>query len=80
MKFRKTDLLLLFSLICFALYFVGCTASAEAKKKEPLNLEYFKDDRTNLCFVRNVVYNSNGFADDVFTNVPCTAEVERLIQ
>lgn len=50
----------------------GCANSLEYDK--PV---YIKDKRTNLCFVRNVVYTSpNSF---VYTNVPCTPEVEKLI-
>jgi hypothetical protein len=58
----------------------GCGLTGpEATKKEIIQLEYYKDTRTNLCFVRNTVTNSNGFSDNVFANVPCTPEVESLV-
>lgn len=58
----------------------GCGPSGvQETQREATTLEYYKDTRTNLCFVRNVVTNSNGFSDNVFANVPCTPEVEKLI-
>lgn len=39
---------------------------------------YTKDDRTGLCFVDNVI-TSAPFDNDVLTYVPCTPEVEKLI-
>lgn len=63
-------------LLCLA----ACMPTGPADtKKEAQELEYYKDTRTNLCFVRNVVINSNGFSDNVFCNVPCTPEVEQLV-
>jgi hypothetical protein len=62
------------------LVLVGCGITNPTQtKQEAQTLEYYKDTRTNLCFVRNAVENSNGFAYNVFTNVPCTPEVEKLI-
>ncbi len=43
-------------------------------------LDYVKDNRTGLCFTFMSVTNSNGFSSDVFSNVPCTPEVERLLK
>lgn len=43
-------------------------------------LTYVKDGRTGLCFVHNSVNNGHGFSEDVFTNVPCTPEVEFIIR
>jgi hypothetical protein len=40
---------------------------------------YTKDDRTGLCFVDNVIASSP-FDTDVLTYVPCTPEVEKLIE
>lgn len=59
---------------------VGCMPTGtKATQEEATKLEYYKDTRTNLCFVRNVVTNSNGFSDNIFTNVPCSPEVEKLL-
>jgi hypothetical protein len=42
------------------------------------NLEYFKDERSHLCFVRD--RTSGGLTNPrPFTMVPCTKEVEELI-
>lgn len=66
--------------ILMLLCLVGCMPTGpEYTKQEVQTIEYYKDTRTNLCFVRNVVENSNAFSYNVFTNVPCTPEVERLI-
>lgn len=59
---------------------VGCLPTgAQATQKEVQSLEYYRDERTNLCFVRNTVTNSNGFTDNIYTHVPCTSEVLKLI-
>lgn len=58
---------------------VGCTTTPTQTKKQAAGLEYYKDTRTNLCFVRNIVYDSNGFGNNVFSNVPCTPEVEQFV-
>lgn len=67
--------LLLFLGLCGC---IGPSSITETKQKVQ-ELEYYKDSRTELCFVRNYVINSNGFSDNVFANVPCTSEVEKLI-
>ena len=60
---------------------VGCGMTGPSEtNKEAQTLEYYKDNRTGLCFVRNTVENSNGFSYNVFTYVPCTPEVEALIK
>lgn len=43
-------------------------------------ITYVKDSRTNLCYVYNYVDNGHGFSSDIFVNVPCTPEVEKLIK
>jgi hypothetical protein len=53
---------------------IGCHFSTS--DEEVKQLEYYKDTRTGLCFVENVTY----YGYDVFANVPCTPEVERLIK
>lgn len=55
-------------------------SDVESTKEEAQVLEYYKDTRTNLCFVRNSVTNSQAISYNVFTNVPCTPEVEKLIK
>lgn len=37
------------------------------------DIVYYKDTRTNLCFVGSAVGHSSG----LLTNVPCTPEVEK---
>ncbi len=49
------------------------TAHEEAQR-----IFYVKDNRTNLCFVRNSILTDVNSV--VFTNVPCTPEVEKLIK
>lgn len=47
-------------------------------QEEAQRITYVKDKRTNLCFVRNSVLTD--VSSVVFTNVPCTSEVEKLIR
>ena len=59
---------------------IGCIPTNIIEtKQEVQSVEYYQDARTNLCFVRNIVTNSQGFSDNVFTYVPCTPEVEKVI-
>ncbi len=56
-----------------AFAFVGCiTASDKAQ-----NLHYTKDRRTDLCFA---MYCVGCKTSAPITNVPCTPEVERLLE
>lgn len=44
-------------------------------------IRYVKDNRTGLCFVyNNIGMSAQGGGGDVYTNVPCTPEVEKLIK
>jgi hypothetical protein len=43
------------------------------------SITYVKDERTQLCFVYNYVTNSSMGSYDIFTNVPCSPEVEKLL-
>jgi hypothetical protein len=44
-------------------------------------IHYVKDNRTGLCFVYNSIgMSAQGGGGDVYTNVPCTPEVEKLIK
>ena len=45
------------------------------KKEEISNLRYYKDTRTNICFAVGFVYY-----DHVFTTVPCSDSVEKLLK
>lgn len=58
-------------MITSLLFLAGCETSKETLNK----ITYYKDERTGLCFVDNVTY----YGYDVFTNVPCTPEVEKVI-
>lgn len=69
--------------LLFCLLIVGCSTpqeiediKARRKQEEIAELSYHKDNRTGLCFVRN--QTTHGYV--VFTNVPCTPEVEKLIK
>jgi len=67
-------------ILILLLCLMGCgPLGQEGTKKEAQNIEYYKDSRTNLCFVRNIVCGPNGYCDNVFANVPCTPEVENLL-
>lgn len=62
--------------------YLGLTAvlfaiSCVPENNEVLNtISYFRDERTGLCFAARAL----GFNQGVMSNVPCTAEVERLIK
>lgn len=52
------------------------TMSCSSTSDKIQNLQYSKDHRTGLCFAsRNLHINTA-----VMANVPCTPEVEKLIQ
>lgn len=62
------------------LFLVGCGISGPTEtKKEAQTIDYYKDERTGLCFARSAVENSNGFGHNIFSYVPCTPEVEKLL-
>lgn len=67
-------------IILLSVCLLGCSALNPSEEKQVTNLRYYKDDRTNLCFVHNSVTSSNGWTYDIFTHVPCTTEVEELIK
>jgi hypothetical protein len=50
-------------------------ASCGTNEEWALKLNYFKDSRTGLCFAERAW----GMETGVVTNVPCTPEVERMI-
>ena len=64
---KKLLLVALFSLL-------GCTKAVE----EVQTIEYVKDSRTNLCFVVSRINSYPIGIDYVYSNVPCSAEVEKL--
>lgn len=45
-------------------------------------IRYFKDSRTNLCFALSTFTGGGALPqnESVFSNVPCTPEVEKLIK
>jgi hypothetical protein len=68
-----------------SLFLLGCDEQTKKDWFPPVedrasHIMYVKDKRTNLCFAYNGVNNGHGFTEDVFTSVPCTPEVERLIK
>lgn len=68
-----------------SLILLGCDAAQMDKEFFPTpqesaqKIQYVKDNRTGLCFVYNGVNNGHGFTQDVYANVPCTPEVEKLL-
>lgn len=58
-------------------FLLGCEASA---KEEVNSFSYYKDTRTNLCFVVSGINNGHMVTYHVYSNVPCTPEVEKLIK
>jgi hypothetical protein len=75
--------LLKVSSLCLLL--LGCNESARKEffptpTENAQRILYVKDQRTGLCFVFNSVgASAQGGGGDVYTNVPCSPEVERLI-
>lgn len=71
-------------LLCLVL----CACDEETRKRlnptpqeEAQTIHYVKDNRTGLCFVYNSIgMSAQGGGGDVYTNVPCTPEVEKLIK
>jgi hypothetical protein len=65
---------------------IGCTEEARhnfapTSTDEVNNISYYKDNRTNLCFAKNVFQNGTSmFNEYIYVNVPCTPEVEKLIK
>lgn len=59
------------------LMLIGCDnrTDAQIQAEEARSIVYVKDSRTNLCFVETHSYG--GYRQ--FANVPCSPEVERLI-
>lgn len=75
----------LLKVMIISLLLCGCDAAKLDKEFFPTpqesaqKINYVKDNRTGLCFVYNPVNNGHGFTQDVYTNVPCTPEVEGLL-
>ena len=68
----------------FLLCLLGCTEQSRQEffppvEKRVTQITYVQDPRTNLCFVNNEVSNAEIGSSDVFTNVPCTPEVLKLV-
>jgi|WetSurMetagenome_2_1015567.scaffolds.fasta_scaffold1278228_2 hypothetical protein len=59
-----------FLVLC--LFGMGCVTASEASQE----LHYSKDHRTKLCFASRSINGNNA----VMTNVPCTPDVEILIE
>lgn len=72
---KKLLLISLFSLI-------GCEdvrrTIAPNASEQVNDIAYVKDSRTNLCFVVSRVSEYPVGTADVFSNVPCSPEVEKL--
>lgn len=65
---------------------IGCTEEAKhnfvpTATDEVNHIGYYKDNRTNLCFAKNIFQNGTSmFNEYIYVNVPCTPEVEKLIK
>jgi PBP1b-binding outer membrane lipoprotein LpoB len=75
----------LLKVVIISLVLTGCSEKAmneafPSEYQRAQNLSYVKDERTNLCFVHNYVQNSSLGTYHIFTNVPCSPEVEKLIK
>lgn len=76
-----TMVMIVFCIMCF-------TACDSETRKEVFpnvarrasHITYVKDPRTNLCFAFSYVWSGQGVSSDVFANVPCTPEVESLLE
>jgi hypothetical protein len=53
----------------------GCNNYSPQEQKK-IHIHYIKDERTGLCFAGGN-WNYDGA---LFTNVPCTPEVERMLE
>ncbi len=61
-------------ILIILLLMTGCGEAPNPRQfKAADSIRYIKDDRTNLCFARLVGVHG-------FTNVPCTAEVEKEVK
>jgi hypothetical protein len=62
----------LFTFLSVVLLTISCVNNSDRIE----SMEYFRDSKTGLCFAAKHMYANNA----VMTNVPCTPDVERLIQ
>lgn len=63
-------------LFVLTLLFVGCEVN-EPTKDNKVEFRYVKDDKTNLCFIDNYTNNGHLSVFHIYSNVPCTPEVEK---
>ena len=75
---KKLTILLMF------IFFTSCSTKIRVELKNNRenfteSIYYFKDNRTNLCFVSNMRYSLTAISS-VLSNVPCTKEVEIQIK
>ncbi len=74
------------TLLVLVLCLLGCNESTRKEmfptpQESAQGITYVKDQRTGLCFVYNSIgMSAQGGGGDVYTNVPCTPEVEKLIK
>jgi hypothetical protein len=70
------------TIVLISLCLLGCGVLREktlpTTSEEANQLLYYKDHRTQLCFIENDIPTSP-FNTTVFSYVPCTPEVEKLI-
>lgn len=63
---------------------VGCNESTRKEMfpsdaEQTNRLRYFKDNRTNLCFTLSLVSEYPAGTANIYSYVPCTPEVEKLL-
>lgn len=69
--------------LLFGLLLCACNSPTNVKvyeNKEVNNLSYYKDNQTGLCFISSTVHSYPIGTDTIYSNVPCTPEVEKLIK
>ncbi len=66
--------------LLFALLLVsGCEVNQPTKDNK-VEFRYVKDDKTNLCFIDNTVDSTTLITYHIYSSVPCSPEVEKLIK
>jgi hypothetical protein len=72
----------LLSVVVLATFLIGCSVNSAPSKSDlkETNIVYFKDSRTGVCYAAMNSTGSDGFTSTTITYVPCTPEVERMIQ
>ncbi len=76
----KKSFMVFVALLLIASCYGGDAPRPEVAKAAAGNVVYSKDDRTGLCFASVTSTTHAGYQVVSITNVPCTPEVEKLVQ